>query len=188
MMRHLKGAILAGCLAGLALAQSAPPSGGAAGVDLTSSQTVGGVKTFTSGIRTAGATFNSTSLFLNEGGAAPFTIISPTGTAASNYLQHTIIGNTWNFLGGAPNVQVNTRSVVTGPGTTPLYLASGRTAATAGSLAVTFSPAFGAVPSCTCTGESANVCSISVAPTTSGVTFLHGAGTAIINWQCVGNR
>lgn len=191
---HLIFPALVLTLAVVGFAQSRPTRMGVNGssssasgsfVDTTSTQTVGGAKTFTSPITTSGATPN---LFLNEGSTAANTYISMNGSTVSRYLQFTTATNTWNFAGGTPVVQVLSRAVVLSPGTTHFTIQAARTAATAGSLAVVFSPAFGATPACTCTGESANVCSISVAPTTAGVTFLSGAGTAVIDWICVGTR
>lgn len=81
--------------------------------------------------------------------------------------------------------------VVHGTGTAKQAIQTGGAAATAGALAVTFTTAFSAAPNCVCTVESAGgilPCNISVAASTSGVTFLStGAATAVIRYICIGN-
>jgi hypothetical protein len=61
----------------------------------------------------------------------------------------------------------------------------GHGTALGGILAVNFSTIFTAVPDCTCTDNTAaNVCYVSLAPTTAGVTFSSGSGSDVISWIC----
>lgn len=66
----------------------------------------------------------------------------------------------------------------------------GKTAATGGSLAVTFATAFASAPTCTCTHQAAVplACGITTAANTTSVTFTAGAGTDVINWICIGAK
>lgn len=74
----------------------------------------------------------------------------------------------------------------------PVAMEFGRSAAAGtGLLAVTFATAFGGTPSCVCTDENATptACGITVAPSTSAVTFYAGAARAdTVDWQCSGAK
>jgi hypothetical protein len=82
--------------------------------------------------------------------------------------------------------------VVHGSSTAAQAIESGSTAMTGGALAVTFSTAFGAAPACSCAHvntTNSNACVISVAPSTTAVTFAAtSGGTDVVNWFCIGQR
>lgn len=72
--------------------------------------------------------------------------------------------------------------------TTAKDIETGTSTFSTGTKAITFTTAFGANPNCVCTTTSATVpCSISVNPSTTGVTFA-GTGSDTFWYECMGNR
>lgn len=205
-MKALSFFLLVPCLAlAQADAPSAPPAKAASasqsGVVTTGTQTFAGDKTFTGAVTlsTSGKLFGvwgGTPQFIDMAwgsNGVQIRTASPAGgdisLADSNgtFFMHASA----NALtqGGAENPVPVFHAAKS---STPKAMEADRTAAAGtGLLVVAFSTVFDSAPSCHCTDENAApaVCGISVAPTTSGVTFYAGSARAdTLDWYCIGDK
>lgn len=191
----------------LAQAQSNTSGGGGISANCPTCTLVDSTLTLSGAITSSNAVgLTVTSQATNNASARGFTFNTSNtlDTGGARYFSFTTNGADVMFMDTSNNLHVSGSVVASSTGTvqeknsfmpaqhggTIQAIESGISAATSNALAVTFATAFGAAPHCTCADNNATpaACGVSVAATTTGVTFKGATGaTDNISWICIGN-